>query len=185
MRKFKVWGISGKAETGKDYIYNNFFKKIGFYNFSLAWHLKINVVGKGLATHEEVFVTKPPHVRKILQEEGTERGRLVYGENLWTSISMEWMTLLNESWGVNNFFVPDVRFHNEAEFIKSNGGVLLRVHAPQRANNSKLNEEARKHPSEIDLDNYEGFDYIINNDYTDDVYSQMMNIFHKEGVTWI
>lgn len=58
--------------------------------------------------------------------------------------------------------IPDVRFPNEADFVKQMGGVLIKV--------SRLNPDGTQfvttdrdpnHPSEIALDNYKDWDYEI------------------------
>ena len=65
MAKYRVLGISGKAGSGKDYLYLNYIKPLGFYQISLAWHFKADLIGKGALTFEEAFVTKPPHIRTM------------------------------------------------------------------------------------------------------------------------
>lgn len=185
MEPIKIIGISGRAGSGKDHIAKNILQPMGFYSFSLAWHFKVWLVGKGEATHEEVFVTKPPKVRKLLQLEGTERGRDIHGENIWCNTVLEWMNLLNESWGMNKYIIPDVRFSNECRLIKNMGGIILRINAPKREANSGLTEEARNHISETALDGKDNlFDAIINNDpeYQDTVYSQIISAIHNAGI---
>lgn len=162
--KLEVIGISGKAGSGKDWIANRFLRSQGYYNFSYAWHLKVWLVGKGLATHEEVFVTKPPHVRKLLQEEATERGRMVYGEDIWTETANEWLRVFSEDWGITKFVIPDIRFVNEINAVHKLGGKVIRVEAPKRVAKNGLTPEARNHISETGLDNFTGFDGVIFND---------------------
>jgi len=154
MKGIEIIGISGRAGTGKDYITQNFYRPLGYFQFSLAWHFKVWLVAKGEATYEEVFVTKPPHVRKMLQLEGTEFGRLKYGEDVWCQSVLTWMRLFSDSWGVNKFVIPDVRFPNEVDFIQSHGGKVYRIVAPYRAENNTLSPEARQHISETALDDY-------------------------------
>lgn len=164
MSNFEVVGLSGKAGSGKDFIAQHYLAPLGYIQFSFAWHFKVWLVGKGEATHEEVFYTKPPHIRKLIQQEGTERGRNVYGPNVWCDTTAEWLRVLAENAGIRKFVIPDVRFPNEVELIHSLGGKVIRVHAPYRAANSNLTEEARQHISETILDEYQHFDWIIYND---------------------
>lgn len=179
----KVIGVSGKSGSGKDFISQNFLRPRGYYQWSLAWHFKVWTVGKGLATHEEVFYTKPPHVRKELQLEGTERGRMVYGEDVWCSTAKEWFNVLNEQWGIDRFVIADVRFPNEVDFVKSMGGKVIRINAPKLAEANSLSPEARLHISETALDNYTDFDYIIENDpeYASTVPAQIEVILKEIG----
>lgn len=175
----KLLGISGKAEAGKDYLTTNIIvPKYGYKQFSFAWHLKCTLVGKGVATYDEVMKTKPPHVRTEMQLEGTERGRMVYGENIWTKTTLAWLQLLEESWGFDKFVISDVRFPNEVEFIQSMGGKVIRLHAPDRTKNSKLSLAARLHDSEIALDNYPvgNFDAVVHNDYDANFVEEYLHI---------
>lgn len=59
--------------------------------------------------------------RKVLQLEGTEAGRNVFGVNLWTA-GLE--SRMNKS---KNYVITDVRFENEIIALKTLGGLLVRV----------------------------------------------------------
>ncbi|TFH49103.1 MAG: hypothetical protein E4H01_04970 [Lysobacterales bacterium] len=159
-----IVGISGKAGSGKDFLAKTVFAPAGFKSWSLAWHFKVWLAGQGQATYEEVFHTKPPHVRDLLQQEGTERGRNVYGENIWCDTAAMWITLLHEVWGADRFVIPDIRFPNEVAMVQRLGGKVIRLCAPERVATSSLLAEARAHPSETALDNYMDFDLIVFND---------------------
>lgn len=179
-RDIRVIGLSGKANSGKDFISQHWFRVNGYTQWSLAWHFKVGIVGRNDATHEEVFVTKPPHIRKLLQEEGTERGRYIYGENVWLDTTKEWFNILHDYCGINKFIIPDVRFINEVNYIKNElNGAVIRIHAPNRVNDSTLTAEARNHISETELDNYTDFDFIIHNDYNDNLVKEMQLLFTK------
>lgn len=159
----QIIGLSGKAGAGKDYIIQTYLRPRGFYQISFAWHMKVWIVGRGLATYEEVFVTKPKHVRELMQLEGTERGRDVFGENVWVDSAMAWMRLYKDNWGIDKFVVGDVRFPNERQAILDHGGRVARVVAPERTLANPLTPEQRQHPSETALDGLE-WDYKIRND---------------------
>jgi hypothetical protein len=178
----QVIGLSGKAGSGKDYIAANILTKhYGYVPFSLAWHIKTSLIGKSACTYEEAFRTKPPRVRHLLQQEGTESGRDIYGEDIWLHTAYAWMQLIYEQWGIVRFVIPDVRFPNEVEYIQRNGGKVLRVIAPQRVADSPLSMEARLHRSETALDDYplDNFDGLLDNDVgsestlTDRVYTTL------------
>lgn len=163
--KFKLIGLSGKLGVGKDYIFSHYLKPNGYYQVSLAWHFKIWLASRGVATYEELFHTKPPHIRKLLQEEGTERGRDVFGQNIWIDTMFNWMKLYNETWGIDKFSSGDIRFVNECEAIKERGGKIYRIVAPDRNRDNSASPEARNHISETNLDDYTNFDGYIYNDY--------------------
>lgn len=184
MSKITVVGLSGKASSGKDYITDKIFKPLGYHQWSFAWHFKVWLAGKAEATYEEVFHTKPPKVRKLLQEEGTERGRNLYGENIWINTTEQWFKTIQEHWGVDKFIIPDVRFPNEAEAIQRMGGRVFRIEAPHRAANNNMTPEARQHISETALDGWQHFDgYIFNDpDHAETVSMQVSSLLGESLV---
>jgi len=90
--------------------------------------------------------------RKLLQLLGTEAGRHIIHPNIWVN------ALFADYEKDSNWIITDVRFPNEAEAIKDKGGILIRIERPQ------LIERDFEHLSETALDDYDGFDYVINND---------------------
>jgi len=181
----QVIGLSGFAGSGKDYIYLNYLKPQGFFQLSLAWHFKADLIGKGALTFDEAFITKPPKVRTMLQYVGTELGRVVYGDKVWCNILKAWMDIYEYHWGVNKFCIPDVRFWSELGFIQGDlYGKALRIKAPHRSGCSTLSGEQRAHPSEAEmLEMRDGdFDGLIFNDEGDpDLDLQMKSIFQGFG----
>lgn len=160
-RDIDVIGMSGKARSGKDYIAKHVLVQWnGFTPLSLAAHFKVDAVVKEGAPFDEVLGDTPKSndVRHLLQQMGTEQGRDVYGKDVWCKTLEAWMTILNNK-GVSSFVVTDVRFPNEVEWIQSIGGYVVRVTGRGGAET----EEAQQHRSEIALDGYDGFDFIVDN----------------------
>lgn len=62
----------------------------------------------------------------------------------------------------DKWIVTDLRFPNEAKAIKDRGGVLIRVNNPDYAPYSN------EHKSETELDSYGGFDFVIENNKSED-----------------
>lgn len=156
-------GVSGKAGSGKDFFVQNVLRPLGFIPWGLADHFKVWLASQGRWTYEEVFHTKPEPVRRDLQQEGTERGRNVYGENIWVDTMLTWMRRLNENAGLSRFACSDVRFPNERAGVEQNGGIVIRMVAPERVKHSPLTPEQRLHPSETALD-AQPWTYMIYND---------------------
>ncbi len=73
--------------------------------------------------------------------------------------------------------VPDVRYKNEAQFIKDRGGILIQV---IRINNDGTQfidpNRDPNHPSEIELDDYLGWDFIIRAKNVDQLYMKMRGL---------
>lgn len=116
-----------------------------------------------------------PTMRTFLQVYGaTQREAQA---DYWIKRLQAWAAMHEEAMGgprartnpplrFNGLIVPDVRYRNEAEWIRGQGGLVLRVtrydeHGQLYQNN--LTAEARAHASECDLDDYERFDYHIEN----------------------
>jgi hypothetical protein len=158
-----VIGLSASAGTGKDYV-GKLIKQYGFHNISLAWHFKIQCISHGEATYEEVFDTKPPRVRRLLQI-------------IWVNTMFAWMTLYHKDWGIDKFVIPDVRFPNELRAIQKLGGRVYRVTGDRLGD---LTEEAWSHPSEQsltdDMDLYDGF---INNNQGSNLDEQLTSILQE------
>ena len=111
--------------------------------------------------------------RKLLQLLGTEAGRQIIHPNIWVNAlfadyvcddcgQKECPTdeedtgqIIHRSFP--NWIITDVRFPNEAQAIKDRGGILIRINRPQ------LIERDFEHLSETALDDYDGFDYVIEN----------------------
>tara|TARA_R100000005_G_C4998985_1_gene205631 strand:+ start:2187 stop:2759 length:573 start_codon:yes stop_codon:yes gene_type:complete len=173
-----VIGLSGTAGSGKDYVAKEYFvKKYGFHNISLAWHFKIQCISHGDATYDEVFDTKPPRVRRLLQVLGTEQGREVWGENIWVNTMFAWMTLYHKDWGIDKFVIPDVRFPNELTAVQMLNGNVYRVVGDRQG---ELTEEAWNHVSEQsltdDMDIYNGF---IDNNQGSNLEEQISSILQE------
>ncbi len=177
-----MWiAVSGKMGTGKDYIITNIIKpfienelKKKCLIMSFADMIKINLMVHHNKSLEELYQTKclnkTPEIRQLLQEEGTEKGRNVYGEDIWIKYLYNF-GLLHLSRGIDFILISDLRFKNEYYFLKNLGAIIFRIDAPNR-NEIRLRKESsneeeyikiKNHLSETDLDDIE-FINIINND---------------------
>jgi len=171
-----VIGLSASAGTGKDYV-GKLIKQYGFHNISLAWHFKIQCISHGDATYEEVFDTKPPRVRRLLQIMGTEQGRDVWGEDIWVNTMFAWMTLYHKDWGIDKFVIPDVRYPNELRAIQKLGGRVYRVTGDRLGD---LTEEAWSHSSEQSLtDDMNLYDGFIDNNQGSNLDEQLNSILQE------
>lgn len=68
------------------------------------------------------------------------------------------------------WIVSDVRYKNEADELLSRGALLIRI------NRESSNSDT--HKSEVDLDSYDKFSYIIeNNGSLEDLYNKVKEIY--------
>jgi len=172
-----------------------------------------NFITKMNEVYEGLFINKKKEIRRILQIYATEISRngsdivldtendiVLHNEpNIWVkSAHLNIMNIISKSYNPlkDIFIITDIRFLNEIEYIKMNGGLLVRINADKR-NHHKLVEEAYKsnkdissselesflskaklHVSETSLDSDcdSNFDVIIQNDYEDvDTVNEQIN----------
>lgn len=167
-------GFTGKLGSGKDYmatILSNILPTARTLNVSLADMLKWRAMIEGGISWENVYLNKTADTRQLLQKLGTEEGRDKYGQDIWIQYAHAQM-LTHHSRGVKRFFICDVRFENEIQYIRKMGGKVFKVVAPDR-NEQRLElefpngvpDEVRNHPSEKALDNIPDsiYDAVIDN----------------------
>lgn len=129
--------------------------------------------------------------RETLQKIGTELFRKNFHPNVWINalfadykskmVSISDGDPLGGHYDVDifpNWLITDCRFRNEAETIKNHEGKIIRINR---------NIDTGNHQSEIDLDNYQEFNYVINNNvYTiDNLIENIKEIMIKEKIIQI
>jgi len=162
-----IIGISGKIGSGKDTVTNSIiknFKEYKFKNKKFAHYVKkicalltgINLkVLTNRQTKEKYLEDWGMTVGRMFQLIGTESIRNNLHPDAWI------LTLVANSKG-QNVIISDVRFKNEANYIKNNGGILIRLEGDPKEIRGKDGRDLN-HISETDLDDYEDFDIIWNN----------------------
>lgn len=190
-QKPKIIAFSGKLGSGKNYIAEQLFKNMlspqtPTLVMAFADQLKVDCCVKDGIDYHRAFITKDEESRILMQKRGTEEGRHKYGEDIWIKTMDTWIRVYM-SRGINQFIITDARFPNEVDWIQKNGGMVVRVEAPKR-NLDALEQESggdpdfkdkiANHASEVSLDNFQGFDYIILNDpeYQHTVTNQVRDI---------
>lgn len=118
------------------------------WNYDRALH------GDDMLQENKYWETVPMTGREFLQRLGTDAVRDNVHANAWVN------ALFADYIAEQNWIITDCRFTNEAEAIKSKGGVMIRVDRFQKAHTS-----LGLHPSETGLDGW-NFDYRIKNDGT-------------------
>ena len=168
----KIIGISGKLGSGKDYITNYLMNKI-IDNYkivpdhrkfadkvkevtSLITNLPLEYMytihGKNI--YVDVFQKTVGELQQII---GTEIFRS-YDPDFWIKVT------LNDIENEDNIYIiiSDVRFKNEADYIKKHNGILIRINGDPK-DIRKSSSRDLNHISETDLDDYPNFDIIYEN----------------------
>lgn len=149
-----IIGISGQKKSGKDTVYGMIDETLSgdCTRFAFADELKreisfaCNVTVDYINEHKDRF-------RPILQWWGTEFRRFD-NDTYWIDALAEIMSRSD----ANVRVITDVRFHNEAKFVKDNGGVIISVVRVDDYNPVKVD----LHDSETQMIGYPS-DYTIFN----------------------
>lgn len=171
-------GLSGKINSGKDLSFQ-FLHELypSAINVKFATRLKETVAALAgvdvsyCYTRDSKTSMRIPHLqnktlRELQQEIGTAM-KTMYGDDVWINIALD--NLPQDQVVI----ITDVRFPNEAEAIKRRGGTLIRIIRPDNK------EGASDHESEVAMDNYPHFDFIILNNGTEiDLKKQLFDIFN-------
>ena len=150
-----IIGLSGKKKTGKNTVatlITNTTKKWVF-EVSFGQFLKQEVALACGVTVEHINKNKD-QFRPILQWWGTDFRR-ASDNDYWLYRMDEMLVQLTKEDKAQVVIITDVRFKNEADYIRKLKGSLIRV-----SRDAGLNDN---HISETDLDKYEKWDGIILN----------------------
>ena len=177
----KLIGLSGKLGSGKNYIAEKiiapyFQDKYNILIIGFGDQVKNELYARDeTLTYDLLYDNKTYESRKKLQEYATEYGRDKYNQDMWIrGLDMQIETFCRRSPKEVLIIICDVRFINEAEYIKNHkDSHLYRIEANNRTK-SRYQKESNddqdnynkisNHMSETNLDYYSKFDYIINND---------------------
>lgn len=157
----RLIGLSGYARSGKDTVAEILGSLYGYERRAFADRLKGFVYQVNPMLHVETRVQDIVNSkdwehaktynegRRLLIEIGN-KAREFFGEDVWVNALFSTMSV------DQHYVISDVRYPNEAERIKSMGGVVLRVTRPGVG-------PVADHISETGLDDYP-FDAVIEND---------------------
>jgi hypothetical protein len=172
-----IIGLAGYAGAGKDTVGNILIEKHGYRRIAFADKVRglaydINPIIDGKQRLQNIVeeigwdeAKQHPEVRRVLQDTGLA-GRNFLGEDIWIWEALG-ETIFNEGAMGNpmeekeqgsikeNIVITDVRFENEARFIKDFGGVVWQI---VREGVSPVND----HISETDLIGF-NFDKTLTN----------------------
>lgn len=145
-----VIGICGFKGSGKSTVARHLVKEYGFRSLNFKGAIIAEIIRKFPdvldelkrfynAELHELFETKPPIVRALLQNYGTEVRRCD-DENYWVD---KWIERVNEE-GERDIVTDDVRFFNELTAIKGMNGILIRVKRDDIATGGKHKTETEQ-----------------------------------------
>lgn len=168
-------GLAGHARVGKDTAARYLAAHLTLISYAFADPLKqalasmFNLTANQLEGTEKEqplpWLGKSP--RELMQLLGTEWGRDLVHPQLWLLLAEQNLQLLAEhDQAMQGVVIRDVRFDNEADWVRSKGGVILHI-------SRRGIRPANDHVSEYGVRHYRG-DYVIENDGTlEELYAQL------------
>lgn len=133
-----------KVELGEPNL-RLFYYKLGWYNLPHEiYHVPTHRAYLSLLNQFYEPVGTP---RRAYQLFGTELGRRLIGSDVWINLAP------------STAVIADVRYNNEADHIRSQGGVLIRIEGDHRS------EEIPEHSSEKDVATIPA-DFMVHNYYS-------------------
>ena len=180
----KYIGLVGRARSGKDTVALHLIEKHGYTRVAFADRMRdavealnpviridadglIYTLAQGLKMYGwEGLKTYSPDIRGYLQRMGTEVGRYMFGEDFWVEQA------LRVSEAYERVVFSDVRYPNEAERIRKEGGVLWRV---EREGIEKSDE----HTSESLIETIKVDSVVKNNGTIEELFAKVDKLMGK------
>jgi len=148
----KLVGLTGKKRSGKDAIFK-ILDQPKVARAAFADNLKreiAHITGLPVWQVEE----EKESLRLLLQAWGADFRRKFFGEDYWIKAMDADLQNLEAGYDFQTIIITDVRFPNEADYIKGQGGTIVRV--------VRGTDSTDQHSSETAMDIYP-VDYTINN----------------------
>ncbi len=170
----RVYLICGKAGSGKNEVAEIIKDYLG------------DAVITGFSKYIKLFATE------LTTWDGNDNDKpRAYLQNMGDtlrSIDLNFMTKrvyedlkVYEHEGINNVIISDVRLINEVNYFKEKNDIeTIAIRVNSDISKRRLNEEEKHHITETELDNYDSFDYVINNQFDDSLKNEVIKILEGE-----
>lgn len=175
MNALTLIGLTGLAGAGKDTVRQILESQHGFIGFGFADPirnmLRTLLSDNGIseswmderALKEQQIPTLGKSYRELAQTLGTEWGRTVLGQDFWLRIAESYLyDIASTTFGPQHFVISDVRFQNEADWVRQRGGVIWRVERPGT-------QSVRAHVSEQGATAIKADAVLVNNSSIEDL----------------
>ena len=173
-----IFCIGGKARSGKSLVCD-YLKKL---YLDKGLKVVVSPYTKYLKKYiEEITGTKIKDNNKpraLLQNISSDiiKGKLGY-KDFFINRQLEDLSIYKYFFDV--VIIPDVRFPREIEEIKKHFSNVISIGVIRDNFDNGLSTDEKNDITEVALDNYEGYDYVINNNNDDnDLHSKVVKIFN-------
>jgi len=185
---YKLVGLVGKSGSGKDKFFSQVLAPLGYTRLSLADAVRVfsillftrvyEGIDKDTSSlirvfpylYQEMFsMNKSPLARTIQQYVGTELVKRKFDRDYWIKV-LDPLVRERIERGIK-VAITDVRFPEEAEYIRNNGGLLIKMTGSSRYSEG---EPVADHDSEKLIDQIECH-------ITDDKFTELMKNLEAKG----
>lgn len=178
--------FAGRARCGKDTAALHLLRHYNFETYSFAAPIKRALVSMFDFSFEHVegelkekdlaWLGVSP--RRLMQTLGTEWGRNLIGEDVWIKTLEQDirndMRMVGQTWG--GAAISDVRMHNEAAWVRGQGGVIVHI---QR----NVATSVAPHITEVGLERVAGDVVITNNGSLCDFENKLDGLMRALNIT--
>lgn len=178
--RLKIIGLTGPAGAGKDTAALHLCAAYGFASFALADPIRkgimamfdmaeVELVDRSKKEQPIYWLGKSP--RQLMQTLGTEWGRQHVADDIWLRLADQRIAHLTANakyLGLKGIVITDIRFPNEAEWIRQRGDL---VHITRQS--KCLNQSTAKHASEQGIAPLDCESILINDSTIADLYRQI------------
>lgn len=178
MPRYPIIGITGLARSGKDTVASFLIPVTGGYRYALADPIRAMLVPFGVdmadpywQTHkEDIIPALGVSPRYLMQTLGTEWGRQLVNENVWLLLAQQRVVRFGPG-----MVVTDIRFENEADWVRKHGGIILHVLRKEAP-------EVELHASEAGVE-IKDSDLVIHNNGTLEELQQRVTEMFGDGLS--
>ena len=173
-------GLAGRARSGKDTAAKHLVNTHNLQAYAFADPLRDGLMNifnlspcdfDGDRKEQSIgWLGKSP--RELMQSIGTEWGRNLVHPELWLLVAEQNLAFLAETYDTaSGFVISDLRFENEAEFVRKRGGVVIHLIRPDAP-------EVNPHSSELGI-GIQDNDLVLHNiGSLEDLYGQIDEFVH-------
>ena len=153
-----IIGITGRARSGKDTVGNFIVSAVGGYCFAFADPIRNMLRQIGIDMSDPYWQEHKADVipalgvspRTLMQTLGTEWGRDMINKDIWVTIAKQRVLMAGSSLAV----ATDVRFENEADWIRGMGGTIIHIRRKAASSDEHSSESGiDRDPNDITIDN--------------------------------
>ena len=158
----KIFIIGGKARQGKDTVCSmirKYYSEKGIKSINLQFSSYIKEYAKKISNWDGDDTDKP---RELLQELGSEVIRKKIDPLFFVKRMIGDIMVYSHYFDV--ITISDARFKVEIDSVKENFDNVVAIKVVRPNFDCGLTEEEKQHSTEVDLDDYNSFDYEIIND---------------------